>query len=364
MTLLNKLYSRTSIGQVAEWQIEVNGDSYRTHEGIVGGKITTSNYTKCEPKNIGKKNETSAEEQALKEAQAKHKKKIESGYFENINEIDNQIYFEPMLAHKWSDLKDSFSFPVYTQPKLDGMRCVISKNGMFSRNGKPIISAPHIFESVKKLFEEEPNLVLDGELYNHQLKHNFNKIISLAKKSKPKPEDLSESKNLIQYFIYDCFLNEKFEKRFKKISEISNTYSDFVKLTETHLVNSNSELDMLYERWMEEGYEGQMIRINSKYENKRSKFLIKRKEFIDEEFEIIDILDGKGNREGLATKVIFKNKDGSTFDTGVIGNDEYTSSLLSNKLKYIGKKATVVYQNLTPDGAPRFGKMKIIRDYE
>jgi DNA ligase-1 len=115
---------------------------------------------------------------------------------------------------------------------------------------------------------------------------------------------------------------------------------------------------------MEEGYEGQMIRINSKYENKRSKFLIKRKEFIDEEFEIIDILDGKGNREGLATKVIFKNKDGSTFDTGVIGNDEYTSSLLSNKLKYIGKKATVVYQNLTPDGAPRFGKMKIIRDYE
>lgn len=368
---LPKLYSRTSLGQLAEWQIEVVNDSYRTHEGIVGGKITTSAFTKCESKNVGKKNETSAEQQAVKEASSKHKKKIDSNYFENIDDVDSSVMFEPMLAHKWSDYGSTVKYPVYSQPKLDGMRCIITKDGMFSRNGKKIISAPHLKEKLDEVFKSKPNLVFDGEIYNHDLKHNFNKIISLAKKLKPSDQDLVESKQLLKYWVYDIYDNDlpklNFEDRFSMLCGIVESLpnNESIVVTQTHLVDSEDSLDKLYEEWLDSGFEGQMVRKNSFYENKRTKSLLKRKTFIDEEFEIVDILDGKGNRSGLATKVIFNNPSGTdTFEAGVIGNESYAGELLKNKSKFIGKKATVVYQNLTPDGSPRFGKMKIIRDYE
>lgn len=367
---LDTLYSRTSIGQVAEWTIEVVGSSYRTHEGIVGGKITTSKFTECFPKNVGKKNETTAEDQALKEAEAKHKKKMDTGYYPDVKDIDKSAFFEPMLAHKWTDYGDQITYPVMCQPKLDGMRCIVNKDGMWTRNGKPIVSAPHIFEALKHLFEENSELVFDGELYNHELKHDFNKLISLAKKSKPKPEDLRESAVKLQYWVYDLYDGKNKDhgfttRNFILSSTVDKLNHSSIVFVDTRMVSSLKYLDEFYEEFMEEGYEGQMVRsVKGIYENKRSKNLLKRKTFIDEEFVLIDLQDGKGDRTGLATTASFQHPNGSTFDTGVIGNSVYAADLLKKKKKVIGKKATVVYQNLTPDGVPRFGKMKIIRDYE
>lgn len=361
---LSKLFSKTSIGQIAEWQIEVDGDFFRTHEGIVGGKITTSAWTKCNGKNPGKKNETTPEAQALKEATSKYKKKKENNCFENIEDIDNTLFFEPMLAEKYSDYSCLITFPIHSQPKLDGMRCVVSKDGMFSRNGKPILSTPHIYKCLSFIFDKYPNLKIDGEIYNHDLKHNFNKIISLAKKTKPKPEDLIASETFLEYWIYDISFGD--EKLFSERAVFIQKNFDGIpkiKITPTFVSINQKELDSIYESFLSEGFEGQMIRKDSKYENKRTKSLIKRKEFIDSEFEIVDIKEGKGNRAGLASTVILKNGN-ETFDAGVIGNNDYCKSLLANKEKAVGKQATIRYQNLTPDGSPRFGKMKIIRNYE
>ena len=94
-----------------------------------------------------------------------------------------------MLAQKFEDRVDGLSFPLYTQPKLDGVRCIVyMQDGELvakSRQGKPIDTVVHILEELKPFFEQSPNAVLDGELYNHDYKNDFNKIISLVRKMKP-----------------------------------------------------------------------------------------------------------------------------------------------------------------------------------
>jgi DNA ligase 1 len=358
------LYSKTQNDNIQQWQIIVENNSFYTIEGILNGKLTTSVPTICEGKNIGKKNETSAHEQAVKEAEAKIKKKKEKGYTENIDNVDDGAeHFEPMLAKKYGEV--DFTFPVYEQSKIDGCRCIVTKNGMFSRNGKPILSAPHIFEAIKHLFKDNPNLVFDGELYNHNLKHDFNKIISLVKKTKPTKQDLIDSKKYIQYYVYDLPSKDKFSKRSKDLHDIVKSLnSEHIVFLKTNKVNNQKELDEIYTKSLQEGYEGQMIRIDNVYENKRSKFLLKRKEFIDEEFEIIDIEEGVGNRSGMMGRIVLKTKDGKTFESNARGNQEYYIELLKNKNEYIGKQATIRYQNLTPDNIPRFPVCVAIRDYE
>jgi DNA ligase-1 len=245
-------------------------------------------------------------------------------------------------------------------------RCIITKNGMFSRNGKPIISAPHIFESIKHLFENDANLVFDGELYNHELKNDFNKIISLVKKTKPNSKDLEESKKVIQYYVYDLpSCNDKFSVRSKELNNIVNGLNNkYIVFVDTNLVNNQEELDKLYTKSLQDGYEGQMIRIDGGYENKRSKNLLKRKEFIDDEFKIIDIEEGVGNRSGMMGRLVLVDSNGKRFESNARGNEEYYKELLNNKIEYIGKMATIRYQNLTPDGIPRFPVCIAIRDYE
>jgi ATP-dependent DNA ligase len=135
-------------------------------------------------------------------------------------------------------------------------------------------------------------------------------------------------------------------------------------IVETTEVNSREHLDELYEDYVERGYEGQMIRIDGPYENKRSPKLLKRKDFVDEEYTILGYEEGKGNRAGTIKHFKFKNKDGRDFNSNVKGTWEYLAELLEKADDLIGKEATVKYFNLTPDGVPRFPYVIAIRDYE
>lgn len=124
------------------------------------------------------------------------------------------------------------------------------------------------------------------------------------------------------------------------------------------------EVDDIALKYIEDGYEGAMVRLDAEYENKRSKNLIKWKEMQDEEFPIIDIQEGDGNRAGMAARVILALPDGRTFAAGMIGNVAFCRQFLIEKSLHIGKMGTVVFQNYTPDGVPRFPKFKAVRDYE
>jgi DNA ligase-1 len=262
-----------------------------------------------------------------------------------------------MLASKWEDSKDKITYPIFSQPKLDGIRCIVTKNGMFSRNGKPIISAPHIFESLKPLFETNPQLIFDGELYADKFANDFNKIVSLVKRTKPTVEDLAESKKNIQYWIYDLpNEDDTFEIRSQALYDLFMEWSYFNSHcinVDTDVCRSEKEVMELYEGYVEKGYEGQILRLNGLYENKRSKFLLKHKSFQDSEFPILDICEGEGNKTGQVGYMVFEI-EGKRFKSNVKCSWEEGAEILKSKSKLIGKSATIQYFNLTPDGIPRF----------
>ena len=110
----------------------------------------------------------------------------------------------------------------------------------------------------------------------------------------------------------------------------------------------------LYEEYVEHGFEGQMLRTNGKYENKRSKFLMKHKSFIDEEYTIIGVCEGEGNKTNMVGYMTFETADGKPFKSNVKATFEESEEMFRNRKQLIGKQATIKYFNLTPDGIPRF----------
>ena len=354
---LKTLYSRATNGKINEFTIEVEKNKYRTITGYIDGVKTTSSWTECKAKTY-----CTAEEQALKEAQAIHRKKKEAGAFENIKDIDSSDLFEPMLAKDFIKEKHKIKYPIASQRKLDGVRLILRKNGMWSRNGKKIISAPHIFEALKPLLNQHPDLILDGELFSRKQDCDFNKIISCVRKTKPTLEDLEESKKNIKYFIYDCpSFNGTFTERNKFLKTLK--FPECCVLLSTEIANNEKEVMELYQQYISEEYEGQILRVlNSKYENKRSSGLLKHKTFFDKEFIIKDVIEGIGKLQGKVGALVFEI-DGKQFNSSVNGDHEYLERLFKSK-NLIGKQATIKYFELTSDGVPRFPKVLCVRDFE
>lgn len=372
------IYKKGTDGIISQWTVEVEENKFRSYSGCVGGVITINDWTTCSPKNEGKSNETTGAEQAQKEAAALRQKKINKGYSEDITKAGNKSYFEPMLAQKYEDRKKEIIYPIYSQPKLDGVRCVINSEGMWTRNGKPILSVPHIFEEVKFLFKIYPDLVLDGELYCDKFAQDFNKIISLVRKTKPTPQDIVDGK-VVEFWIYDFVLEDEMEEHnmpfYQRNAFLLNTI--FIKIWDnekegtkctyvpTFVLNSEEQIEKQFEKYIEQGYEGQILRAaHGLYENKRSKNLLKHKTWQDDEFEILDVLEGKGSREGTIGKMRFQTKEGNEFHSNLKMDHDTLAEMWLQKETYIGKKATIKYFNLTPDGIPRFPYVIAIRDYE
>lgn len=346
--------------RINQWQIEVNNNSYRTISGFYGMTLTATAWTYCDGKNIGKSNATTDIEQAVDEASALHRKRIEKGYIEDITKLGkNKSYFEPMLAKKWEDEKHRIKYPIYSQPKLDGIRCIAKADGLWSRNGKAIHSVPHIFDSLKPLFIAKPDLILDGELYCDKLVNDFNKIISLCRKTKPTPEDLIESEKHIEYHIYDIpSIKKNFHDRYFHDHGNLSLGSKYCRWVETNVIIKNnmddSDFDIVIQfmDYINRGYEGQIIRLNGPYENKRSKYLLKHKAFETSEFPIRGVIEGKGNLRGKVGKLVF-----DTFDAAINAPWEELEALWQVKDTLIGKEATVRYFKETNDGSLRFPKV-------
>ena len=358
---LNTLFKRDSNGKIREYTIEYTRDGvlpagYRTVAGIQGGKLVTSEWKLTEGKNIGKINATTDGEQAEREATAKWEKKEEKEYFTSVNDIDNDQPFKPMLAHDYTKRPQSSG---WSQPKLDGIRCIATKNGLFTRAGKSITTCNHIVEDLKDFFESEPEVKLDGELYNHELKADFNKITSLVRKVKPTVDEEAECRSKVQYHVYDMFTPEhefpfnsrnQFLKQHKHFQDFD--HKSKVQLVETTLCASQDLLDSKYAEYTEQGYEGQMVRNDEPYECKRSKHLLKRKEFITEEFKVVQVLEGSGNWQGYANHFELELEDGRVFGSGVRGNQATLKHLLYQEEQPTW--ATCRYFEKTPDGIPRF----------
>lgn len=372
------LYKRAKTGAVLRWSIETEGDKYWATHGQVGGKMQVDTPSIAEIKNTGQSNEKTPEEQAILEAERKWKRKVEhGGYIETLESIDNEEatdcgYFLPTLAETYKKGKD-LPETVFASPKLDGLRAVISKDGAFSRRGKKYVTSKFIEKALEPIFEQYPDLILDGELYNHDLKDDFDKIASLARKTKEKgisQEDWKAIRDILQFHIFDCKLENRPEMTFTDrcaflvtlIYPLSGDGFDESKLKLVNQVpvdNDFAVISNIHDNYVKQGYEGAMVRNpDAPYIHERTKDLQKVKIFITDEFEIDEIVAGKkGKMMDKAGRVYVRLKDGTTSKAGINFPHDKCKDLLENKVKYVGRIATVKFQGYTPKGKLRFAKM-------
>ena len=277
-----------------------------------------------------------------------------------------------MLAQRNGDKELDFNNKYFIQPKLDGVRCIISKDGAFSRNGKEFKNVDHILAEFKPVFEYAPELIFDGELYNHALKDDFNKIISLVRKTvNITQEQRDEARELVQFHCYDI-INEKYPDATYSTREnnIHHIVVDKYKMLYTHtvdavVVSNQKMLNKVHKTNKRNGYEGSMVRSNTPYEHKRSWSLQKVKDWSDTEITITGFVEGKGKFSNGLGKFIGEDGNGRTVEvpwpslTILKRRDVW-----ANRESYIGKELTFEYFERTPAGAYRFPRAKTIRNYE
>jgi len=365
------LFTRDTLGNVRVWYMEQNGNKYRMVSGLADGQKVTSEWTIAEGKNTGKKNETTSVQQATLEIEAKYKKQKKTGYFDNVKDIDVVQYVEPMLAKLYKDYVEDIDFSKESwglQCKFNGMRCVATKDGLFTRKGEKYMSVPHIEIALKPFFEEHPNAVLDGELFNNDLRQQLNEISKLIRKTKHIDyDDLAESAKKVKFYIYDGYnfrgksdvLDEKssYIERKNWIDKVVIPISKYFVEVETKIVKNKKHLDELYQELVDDGQEGGILRkMSASYEHKRSKNLLKVKPEDDDEAEIVGITEGTGNWSGTG-KIITLRWNEKTFDATFKGTYEEGVEFLKNQKKWIGKTVTFLYNGLTGLGTPNYARV-------
>ena len=275
---------------------------------------------------------------------------------------------KPMLAHKYAEKRIDWSKPVYIQPKLDGVRCLFTRNGAFSRTGKQFMNVAHIELALEPFFEQQPDVVLDGELYNHELKRDFEKIISLVRKQKPTENDRLEADKLVQFHVYDYFdgvIYDSYKTRMHQLG-VSNIYDKQIKYVQAYKVNNYDESRIYHKDFLNQGYEGSIIRLDGLYKHGRSYDLMKFKDFSDTEATIIGYEAGKGKRTGTIGKFLMVDDVGNEFGCPPGKGFTYKdlSNMLDNVHDYIGQRATFTYFQRTKAGSYRHPLFKCIRNYE
>ena len=275
---------------------------------------------------------------------------------------------KPMLAHKYAEKRIDWSKPVYIQPKLDGVRCLFTRNGAFSRTGKQFMNVAHIELALEPFFEQQPDVVLDGELYNHELKRDFEKIISLVRKQKPTENDRLEADKLVQFHVYDYFdgvIYDSYKTRMHQLG-VSNIYDKQIKYVQAYKVNNYDESRIYHKDFLNQGYEGSIIRLDGLYKHGRSYDLMKFKDFSDTEATIIGYEAVKGKRTGTIVKFLMVDDEGNEFGCPPGKGFTYKdlSNMLDNVHDYIGQRATFTYFQRTKAGSYRHPLFKCIRNYE
>lgn len=370
-----ELQSITKTGKIKYWVCEVLEDKNRyftrTKYWQENSKIQYSEPYEAFPKNIGKSNETTAKEQALKEFDSIILKQKDSGYSED-GKVNNSRPL-PMLANKYNDSisvkynpknkqnekkitkgkKHKLQFPCYVQPKFDGMRaCYNNTERFWSRKGKSLLK-----ETTGHLYFDAKKYIFDGEIMLDNGK--FEMTMQLVKKY------YKNETEKLKFFVFDLIdENLTYEERYKIIKAFK--FPKNIEVVTSYECKNAADVEKYLDKFIKEGYEGAILRNkNGKYLiNQRSNDLLKYKRFIDEEFEIIDVIPaGESGGHKEFGKFICKLGD-QTFDVNPQGSEEIKKEYLKNKKNYIGKLLTVKFQEYSEYGVPRFGIGISVRDYE
>ena len=307
--------------------------------------------------------------------------------------------FLPMLAQTFnpadavtataagSKKKKVITFPCFVQPKLDGLRCVSYATRtandaatavcLQSRTGAFFTGLPHIAAALRPYLSQHPSVVIDGELYTDQMP--FEELAGLIKKKKITDDDVARLKK-VKYHVYDIYDHVRpdmpYSERMGLLAAAvrrcgcvaNDTFSAGVAaaaavvLVRTEKVAALSDFRRLFAEFVEAGYEGIMLRNAAGVyrANYRSNDLQKYKEFMEEEYRIIDFKEGEG-RDAGAVIWVCETADGKEFTVRPRGTMQQRREWFNDGAKYIGKNLTVIFQELTEDGKPRFPVGKALR---
>lgn len=360
---LPPLFSKTATGAINTWLCWVNGPYVCVRWGQQGGATQDASF-RCEPKNVGRANATTAEQQAIKEAISKWQKQVRMKYSPDLAAAGQTARLKPMLAENYQNHKHKLTYPVAIQPKLDGLRCLIHlKDGkvmMQSRGGK-YYPLPHIEEEIRYPLQcGGETLVLDGELYLHGA--SLQTITSLAKRPR------EESRQLL-YCIYDVFDLKYTEMtwwyRHQMLKDFFRSSGSFTSIWEVPTVNVENEQRIIhYHRaFAEDGYEGAIIRTYGGLykEGYRSPDLLKFKDWQDDEYVVKGWYCGKGKFENVPM-FICVTPEGKEFAVTPVGSQSERLEMLQNANSYIGKMMKVKYLDKTDEGAPKCARGLGLRD--
>jgi len=354
---LPTLYHKGKSDAIYQCNIWTEGADIVTEYGQIGGKMQVARQTAI-GKNIGKSNETTPKEQALLEAKAKHKKKLDRKYSLSVEEAQKEVFL-PMLANSFDKRKDKISYPVDVQPKLDGVRCLAYWEGksvkLMSRGGKQWECSEHIEKQLEDVLPK--GWVLDGELYIHGA--TFQEITRLVKKFR------DESVN-IEYHVYDVPRagNYSAHGEWKDRKTVLNDFAhrcitadscENVMVVRTDSAANEEDVYELQSEYLEQGYEGAIVRErDGEYRfGYRSRKLLKVKNFMDEEYVITGYTTGVGRFDGCIVWVCM-TEDGQTFKVVPQGTMEERQEAYQNANEHIGDWLKVKFFELTDDGIPRF----------
>lgn len=363
----NTLYSRDTLNKIRTWTVEQQDNRYRVKSGIKDSENQVVNdWTVVDDA----KNSDDTIAQATKECLALIKKKLKTGYSESIDNVDTCLtYVEPMLAKHYKDYVSKIDFTKSNwgiQIKYNGNRCVATKNGLATRKGEKYISVPHIENALKPFFQLFPDAVLDGELFNYDLRQTLNELSKLVRKTvNVTAEDLHKSEKIVRFYIYDGYhiggMNQSVAYSKRKSWIDTNVIGKYAYCNEvkTYPIKTVADKDKYFKKFIDDNEEGGILRdLDSGYENKRSNSLLKLKQECDGDCVILDVLEGSGNWSGTAkTATVRWGK--IEFDCTFKGTYEDLVPVLKNKKDWIGKTVEFKYLELTGLGVPNSGRIDI-----
>lgn len=361
------LYSKSKTGKILEWKatLDTNLNTEGHYEitiewGQQEGKKQTKVVTIKKGMNIGKTNETTKKQQAKLVLERLYQEQKDKGYVENLEQYkeDKAVDGIPkvMLADKWNAKKHSNleSKNWVINRKYDGCRCFITKleDGSVrfsSRSGKEFTNIPHLSKALKNVLPVGD--IMDGELIidNTPLQEITGAVMNR--------DENDTEKAKLKFYCYDYIplgsSQKSYKERFVENDDLLSLMSKDVLyvLPEPYTDDTFKET---FSKFITQGYEGIMLRnLNMPYEfGKRSKNLLKYKEFFTEEFEIIDIVDSE--QEPGQPRFICKLDKDSNVTCRMKGSKEVNKQYLDNKDSYIGKYLTIQYQAKTETGSIQF----------
>lgn len=348
------LYKKSTDGTIHQWSIEAIKDRFIVTYGRKGGKMQTKT-TVCTPKNVGKSNERTASEQAIKEMKSTIKSKLKKGYSKDIK--GEPTVMLPMKVKAYQDNKTKVRFPCMSTYKIDGINATYKKlKGklvLLSRGGEELPKIPHLEQDVLRAMDIVNSNELNGELYID------NKPLQDIQSAVMKPNNLSFKLKFAVFDIADT--NEPYKTRHIRLRILDDKMYKRPNITVLlgKKCESFDDIEAEYHMAIKLGYEGTVIKnLKGLYvHNKRSSDQFKYKKVQEAEFLISSY---KVDKNGNPTFILKVNDD--TFMASPVGTDEERKEILKNIKSYLHKWGTVAFERYSKKGIPLKPIFKCVRN--